>query len=159
MEVTRVMTPLNSLMSLDPFVAEFDRHSRRLLGDGSAVTATGTTMPMDVVRRGDELLVRLDLPGVASDSINVTVDGRVLTIEATRDSDEHDGDVVYLRGRPYGTVRRQVSLPDNLDVDQVQASYENGVLSVRIPVAEHAKPRRIEIGPGTASSKQITAGG
>jgi HSP20 family protein len=153
------MTPLNSLMSLDPFVAEFDRLSRRLLGDGSAVAATGTAMQMDVVRRGDEFLVRLDVPGVASESVNVTVDGRVLTIEATRESDERDGDVAYLRGLPYGTVRRQVSLPDNLDVDHIQASYENGVLSVQIPVAEHAKPRRIEIGPGTPSSKQITAGG
>jgi HSP20 family protein len=153
------MAPLDSLLGFDPFFTEFDRLSRRLLGDGNSVGAPSMAMPMDVVRRNDALLVRLDLPGVTPESINVTVDGRVLTIEATRDSDVHDGDVVYLRGRPCGAVRRQVSLPDNLDVEHVQASYDDGVLSVRIPVAEHAKPRRIEIHRDTTRSKQITAGG
>lgn len=153
------MTPLDSLLGFDPFFSEFDRLSRRLLGDGISVGAPSTAIPMDVVRRSDALLVRLDLPGVTPESINITVDGRVLTIEANRDPDEHEGDVLYLRGRPSGSVRRQVTLPDNLDVEHVQASYDNGVLSVQIPVAEHAKPRRIEIRRGTANSKQITAGG
>ncbi len=153
------MTPLDSLLGFDPFFSELDRLSRRVLGDGNSVAVPSTAMPMDVVRRNDALLVRLDLPGVTAESIDVTVDGRVLTIEAKREVDEHEGDVVYLRGRPSGSVRRQVTLPDNLDVDRVQASYDNGVLSVQIPVAEHAKPRRIEIHPGTANSKQITAGG
>ena len=153
------MTPLDSLLGFDPFFSELDRLSRRVLGDGNSVGVPSTAMPMDVVRRNDALLVRLDLPGVTPESINVTMDGRVLTIEANRAVDEHEGDVVYLRARPSGSVRRQVMLPDNLDVDHVQASYDDGVLSLRIPVAEDATPRRIEIHRGTANSKQITAGG
>ncbi|MDT4936218.1 MAG: hypothetical protein QOK11_4110 [Pseudonocardiales bacterium] len=153
------MTPLDSLLGFDPFFSELDRLSRRVLGDGNSVGVPSTAMPMDVVRRNDALLVRLDLPGVTPESINVTVDGRVLTIEANRAVDEHEGDVVYLRARPSGSVRRQVMLPDNLDVDHVQASYDDGVLSLRIPVAEDATPRRIEIHRGRANSKQITAGG
>jgi HSP20 family protein len=153
------MTPLDSLLGFDPFFSELDRLSRRVLGDGNSVGVPSTAMPMDVVRRNDALLVRLDLPGVTPESINVTMDGRVLTIEANRAVDEHEGDVVYLRARPSGSVRRQVMVPDNLDVDHVQASYDDGVLSLRIPVAEDATPRRIEIHRGTANSKQITAGG
>ena len=153
------MTPLDSLLGFDPFFSELDRLSRRVLGDGNSVGVPSTAMPMDVVRRNDALLVRLDLPGVTPESINVTMDGRVLTIEANRAVDEHEGDVVYLRARPSGSVRRQVMLPDNLDVDHVQASYDDGVLSLRIPVVEDATPRRIEIHRGTANSKQITAGG
>lgn len=153
------MTSLESLLGFDPFFSELDRLSRRVLGDGNSVGAPSMAVPMDVVRRNDALLVCLDLPGVTPDSVSATVDGRVLTIEAKREVDEQEGDVVYLRGRPSGSVRRQVTLPDDLDVDHVQASYDNGVLSVQIPVAAHAKPRRIEIHRGTANGKQLTAGG
>jgi HSP20 family protein len=156
------MTLLEEMLRVDPFFGELDRLSRGLLGSGKTANTgnTGATlaMPMDLLRRGEDLLVRIDLPGLAPESLNVTVEGRTLTIEATRAQDEQDGDVVYLRGRGCGTVRQQITLPDNLDVERVQASYDNGVLTVRIPVAEHAKPRRIEIQNGLTGNKQITTG-
>jgi HSP20 family protein len=149
------MALLESMLGGDPFFADFDRLSRRLLG-GGAGTGIGAAMPMDVLRRGEELLVRIDLPGVAPDSLRISTEGRTLTIEASRQPEERDGDVVFLRGRPAGTVRQQLLLPDHLDIERVQASYDNGVLTIRIPVAEHAKPRRIEIQTGAAADKQLT---
>lgn len=151
------MTLLESL-NLDPFFADFDRRSRRLpdRADGARGTVS-TSMPMDVLRRDGELVIRIDLPGVQTENLDVTVDGRTLTIEATRQADERDGDTVYVRGRIHGAQRRQLTLPDDLDVDRVDASYDNGVLTVRIPVLEHAKPRRVEIQPGKAAgAKQLT---
>ncbi|MDQ1719309.1 MAG: hypothetical protein QOE89_3262 [Pseudonocardiales bacterium] len=156
------MTLLEEMLSVDPFFTEFDRLSRGLLGSGNPANTgnTGATlaMPMDLLRRGEDLLLRIDLPGLAPESLSVTIEGRTLTIEATRAKDELDGDVVYLRGRGCGTVRQQITLPDNLDAERVQASYDNGVLTIQIPVAEHAKPRRIEIQNGLTGNKQITTG-
>jgi HSP20 family protein len=145
-------------LNLDPFFADFDRLSRRLLdkADGARGTVS-TSMPMDVLRRDGELVIGLDLPGVQPEDLDVTVDGRTLTIEATRRADERDGDTVYVRGRIHGTQRRRLTLPDDLDVDRVDASYDNGVLTVRIPVLEHAKPRRVEIQRSEAvGAKQLT---
>jgi HSP20 family protein len=150
------MALLDSVLGLDPFLADFDRLSQRLLGSVEPTRGATTAMPMEVLRRGDHLVVRLDLPGVPSDQVDVTVDGRTLTIEATRAADEQEGDVVYVRSRLYGTMRRQLSLPDVLDVDRIEACFDDGVLTLRIPMAEHAKPRRIELQPG-ARAKQITS--
>ena len=111
---------------------------------------------MDVVRRGGEVLIRVDIPGVDPDSLDVTVDGRVLTIAATRESDDKKGDVVYRRGRTFGAVRQQITLSDNVDVDHVAADYDNGALTIRIPVAEHVKARRVAIQSGKAGAKEIT---
>ena len=141
--------------SLDPFLAEFDRLTQGLLGTASRASRSDG-MPMDVVRRGDAVIVSLDLPGVAQEALEVTVDGHVLTIAAERPLQQQDGDTVYLRGRAYGAVKRQLTLPDDLDVDRIEASFEHGVLELRIPVAERAKPRRISLG-GKAAQPQIDA--
>jgi HSP20 family protein len=152
------MTLADSLHGLDPFFAEFDRLSQRLLeGTGSGRAPMSAAMPMDVVRRGDTLQVMLDVPGADPDSVNVTVDGRSLVIEATRESSDAEGDIVFLRGRSFGSVRRELALPEGLDLDAISASYDNGVLTVSLPVAESAKPRKVEISH-SGGARQITQG-
>jgi HSP20 family protein len=152
------MSFVDSLLGVDPFFAEFDRISQRLLeGTDGARYAAPVAMPMDVVRRGDTLLVSLDLPGVDPESVGITANGRTLTIEASRETGDQEGDVVFLRGRAYGKVSRQLSLPEGLDLDLVSASYENGVLTMQLPVAESAKPRRISIAHSGAA-KEIAHG-
>jgi HSP20 family protein len=150
------MALLDSVLALDPFFADFDRLSQRLLGGVEASRGAAGAMPMEVLRRGDELIVAVDLPGVPAEHVDVRVDGRTLTIEATREPDDKEGDVVFVRGRLYGTIRRQLTLPDALDVDHITAAFTDGVLTLRVPVAEHAKPRRIEI--TSSGAKEISAG-
>ena len=100
---------------------------------------------MDAYRRGDRFFVHLDLPGVDPDSIELTAEQSVLTISAERRFELDEGDELLISERPQGTFTRQLLLGDNLDVDQIGAGYENGVLTLEIPVSERAKPRRIEI--------------
>ena len=106
----------------------------------------GNVMPMDAYRRGDDVWVHIDLPGVPEDSVDVSVERSVLTITAARDWQREDGDEVYLNERRRGSFRRQVHLGDSLDVDGIEADVADGVLTLRIPVTDRAKPRRIEIG-------------
>jgi HSP20 family protein len=101
---------------------------------------------MDAYRRGDEFFVHLDLPGVDSDSIELTAEENVLTISAERRFDSEEGDQLLVRERPTGQFTRQLLLGTNLDSEGIDATYEDGVLTLKIPVAEAAKPRRIEIG-------------
>jgi HSP20 family protein len=150
------MALLDSVLGLDPFFSEFDRVTERLFGTAEA-TRAGAAMPMEVLRRGDEMLVRIDLPGVTTDAVDVSVDGRTLTVQATRQAHEEAGDVYYVRGPLYGTMRRQLTLPDVVDVDRIEAHFDHGVLTLRVPVAEHAKPRRIEI-RRPQEAKEISAG-
>lgn len=102
-------------------------------------------MPMDAYKRGDDLWVHIDLPGVAADSIDIDVERNVLTVNAQRDWQRQDGDQLYLSERHRGTFRRQVHLGDGLDVENIEADYHDGVLTLRIPVAETARPRKIAI--------------
>jgi HSP20 family protein len=152
--VVAVTTLLDSIFARDPFFAEFDRLTRSTLGerspDGSVAVSA---MPMDVLRRGDEIVLRLDVPGVEPEDIEVSVNGRVLTIEAVRHGDEVDGDTYYLRGVLRGRMRRQLTLPDGLALDAVEASCANGVLTLRIPLTEAAKPRRIPVGRAGTSAE------
>lgn len=104
--------------------------------------------PYEAVRRGDQVLIRFDLPGVALDAIDLTVERSTLTLKVQRHVERTEGDVVLAGGLPVGSITRTLSLGENLDTDHLSASYENGVLEVRIPVAEQAKPRRIDIGAG-----------
>jgi HSP20 family protein len=141
------------LERMDPFLAEFDHLTHRALG---GPTVAGLAMPMDVVRSGDEVICRFDLPGVTPDSINVTVDRNVLEVTAAREQEASESETILLRERAIGQVSRRVTLGEWLDADKVSASYVDGVLTVTVPVAEHAKPRRIEISRGS-TSKQISS--
>lgn len=110
-------------------------------------------MPMDAYRKDDSFLLRLDLPGVKPDSVDLTVEDDVLTIKAERPAPpQNEGVESVISERPYGTFSRQVLLGGNLDTEKVRADYEAGVLTVVIPVAERAKSRRIEI--STRSDQQ-----
>ncbi len=108
----------------------------------------GRPMPMDAYRRADNVWVHLDLPGVAADSIDISVERNVLTVSADRSYQREEGDRLYFDERPEGTFRRQVSLGDGLDADNIEADYTDGVLTLRIPVVPQAQPRKISVGTG-----------
>jgi HSP20 family protein len=129
------------LERFDPFLAEFDRMTQRTFG-----TTDGVAMPMDVIRHEDALEVRVDLPGVAADSIEVTLDNHVLTISAERRASYGDDAQVLLQERFDGAMSRRLRVPDWVDGEAVTADYVDGVLALRLPLAERAKPRRITIG-------------
>ena len=105
----------------------------------------GRPTPMDAYRRGDNVWVHLDLPGVAADSIDISVERNVLTVAAERSYQREEGDRVYFDERHQGAFRRQVSLGDGLAADAIEADYTDGVLTLRIPVAAQAKPRKINV--------------
>jgi HSP20 family protein len=106
-------------------------------------------MPMDAVRHGHEVVLRFDLPGVSSDSVDLTVERNVLTVKAERSWTPSEGDEVLARERPQGSVTRQVMLGESLDTERLAARYDSGVLTITIPVEEKAKPRRVEIQTGS----------
>jgi|SRR5436305_4560922 len=135
----------------DPFLAEFDRITQRALG-----TTDAAGMPMDVIRRGDELVVRFDLPGVPTDKIGLTVENRLLTVTAERHAGYAETEQVLVQERFDGTMTRRLRIPDWVDGEHVEADYADGVLSVRLPLAEQAKPRRIEV-RGAAQQTQIAS--
>lgn len=132
------------LTSFDPFVAEFDRLAQWAFGTADAGSGRAAVR-MDVVRRNDDIEFRFDLPGIDPESIEVTVDRGVLTVGARRAEEYADGDKPVIRERVMGAYTRQVRLPDAVDASKVEASYVNGVLTVRAPLAPEAKPRKIEI--------------
>jgi HSP20 family protein len=140
------------LMRTDPF-RDLDRLTQQVFGTATRPAA----MPIDAYRRGEEFIVELDLPGVQPDSIDLTIEKNVLTVHAERRRDESDGVELLVGERPHGTFSRQLFLGDTLDTDAVQADYVDGVLTLRLPVAEKAKPRRVEINAGQSSAKVIDA--
>lgn len=129
------------LMRTDPF-RDFDRITQRLLGE----TARTTAMPMDAYRDGEEFVIHFDLPGVHADSIDLEVERNVLTVRAER-AGLGDREAVVSE-RPTGTFSRQLFLGETLDSDNISAEYTDGVLTLRIPVAEQAKPRKISVAAG-----------
>jgi HSP20 family protein len=142
------------LVRTDPF-RELDRLSQQVFGNlGTA--ARPTAMPMDAWRAGDEFVVQFDLPGMDPGSVDLDVERNVLTVNAERPALSSDQEMVAAE-RPRGVFSRQLILGDNLDVDNVAASYEAGVLSLRIPVAEKAKPRKIVISTSNENRKVINA--
>jgi HSP20 family protein len=141
------------LMRTDPF-REFDRLTQQALGTRFRPSA----MPMDAYRQGDQFVVNFDLPGVDPASVDLTVEKNVLSVSAERRWDAADDIQVVASERPQGTFNRQLFLGEGLDPEKVEASYENGVLTVTIPVAEQAKPRKVEISAGTGA-KTIEASG
>ncbi|MGI5483639.1 Hsp20/alpha crystallin family protein [Streptomyces lavendofoliae] len=141
------------LMRTDPF-RELDRLTERLWG----TSAHPAAMPMDAYREGDTFVVLLDLPGVTPESIDLDVERNVLTVRAERRT-APDGDVeMVVAERPAGTFSRRLFLGEALDTDRIQASYDAGVLALRIPVAEQAKPRRIEISGGGGGDRRLISG-
>jgi HSP20 family protein len=127
------------LMRTDPF-RDVDRWAQQVLG----TAARPAVMPMDAWREGDAFIVEFDLPGVNADSVNLDVERNVLTVHAERPGLRQDREMVSSE-RPRGVFSRQLFLGETLDTDQIQASYQDGVLRLSIPVAEKAKPRRITI--------------
>ena len=136
------------LTSIDPFVHEierqFDRLTQRSFGHGWS-QGSGAGMPMDGIRRAGEVVLRFDLPGIDPESIEVTVDRGVLSVSATREEKYGEDEHLFIRERTMGTFTRRVYLSDHLNAGGIEAAYTNGVLAVRIPVVERAKPRKIEI--------------
>ncbi|MFP5319232.1 MAG: Hsp20/alpha crystallin family protein [Acidimicrobiia bacterium] len=147
------------LMRFDPF-RELDRLSQELLSNGNRRTSGG--MPMDAYRQGETFYVHFDLPGVDPSSIDLTVEKNVLTVRAERQIDwGGEGSEVLVAERPQGTYSRQLFLGETLDADRISASYDQGVLTLTIPVAEAAKPRRVEVSAGAsggATAINTTAG-
>lgn len=133
------------LMRTDPF-RELDRLTQQFFGaDGTL--ARPTIMPMDAWRDDDSFVVEFDLPGVSAQSIDLDVERNVITVRAERDARDEKAEMIAAE-RPRGVFSRQLVLGDNLDTEHIEASYNAGVLSLRIPVAEQAKPRKISITAG-----------
>lgn len=126
------------LTSFDPF-AEFDRRAQRAFG------ASRSAVRMDAVRREQDVLLRFDLPGIDPDSIDVTVDRGVLTVSAQRNEEYAEGEKPFIRERVMGSFTRRLRLADTVDADAIGATFDAGVLTVVVPVAETAKPRKVEI--------------
>jgi HSP20 family protein len=137
-------------MYLTALDRDFDRLVRRAFGPSTLIeSASGgpaPAMPMDTERRDGEVVLRFDIPGVAPEKIEVTVDKGILSVSATREESKTDGAEHVVRERYFGSVTRRVRLSDNLDAENIEASNDNGVLEIRIPVREEAQPRKITIG-------------
>ncbi len=139
------------LTSFDPFVTDFDRLVQRTFGWADGTTAGRTALPMDVIRREADVVLRIDLPGADPDSIEVSTDRRVLTVSAKRDDKYDEQDKAVVRERVMGSFTRKIKLTETVDATKVEAAYENGVLTIVLPIAEQAKPHKIEIKrPGAA---------
>lgn len=138
------------LMRTDPF-REFDRLAQQLLGAGT--TSRPVVMPMDAWREGDSFVVEFDLPGVRPETVDIDVERNVLTVKAERPPVNGDWEMLASE-RPTGLFSRQLVLGENLDLEKVQASVDNGVLRLVIPVAETAKPRKIEVTAGSTNADQ-----
>lgn len=143
------------LMRSDTF-REIDRLAQHAFG----VLQPGTwsrpaTIPMDAYRNADEFVVAFDLPGVAAEAIEINVERNVLTVRAERRPPELDSDTqVQVSERSLGVFSRQLFLGDALDTDRIEASYEHGVLALRIPLRDQAKPRKVAIASATGGTKQ-----
>ncbi len=138
------------LMRTDPF-RDLDRVFEQLTGTANRPAV----MHVDAERDGDFFNVYFDLPGVDPDSIELTVERNVLQVKAQRQRRSRDGVETVLSERPMGVFNRQLFLADILDTDHLEATYDNGVLELRIPVSEKAKPRKISIGSGDSGRRQI----
>ena len=138
----------------DPF-RDIDRLAAQLLGAPPGSARVPLAMPMDLYRSGDHYVLHADLPGVDPDSVDVSVDGGTLTVTAQR-SERTELDVQWLSCERFtGGFMRRLSLGPDVDADHIAATYQNGVLTVTLPVAARAKPRHIEITPGGREETQV----
>lgn len=132
------------LTSFDPFVQDFDRMVQRTFGWAENTTPR-SVLPMDVIRRDEDVVLRIDLPGADPESIDVTADHGVLTVSVRRSQEFDESDRPVLRERVMGSFSRKIRLAETVDADRIEATYDNGVLSVLLPLQERAKPHKIEI--------------
>jgi HSP20 family protein len=135
------------LRTTDPF-RDLDRLTQQLMG----TTNRPAVMPMDAWREGDRFVIEFDLPGVNTDSIDLDVERNVLTVRAERVARNGDWEPLASE-RPRGAFSRQLVLGDNLDLERIEAGYADGVLRLVVPVAEKAKPRKIEITQSSGSGQ------
>ncbi|WP_256842645.1 Hsp20/alpha crystallin family protein [Ornithinimicrobium cryptoxanthini] len=138
------------LMRTDPF-RELDRLTEAMLG----TRGRPAVMPMEAYRDDNHFVIHLDLPGVSTDSIDLTVERNVLTVHAERTPQTESNERIVAE-RPHGVFSRQVFLGDTLDADNLTADYDAGVLTIKLPVAEKAKPRKVEI-TGGQGRKEIAS--
>lgn len=138
------------LMRTDPF-RELDRLTQQAFG----TVPRPSVMPMDAYRNGDRFLVQFDLPGVDPKAVELTVEKNVLTVRADRTKPNGDGVEMLVSERPQGTFTRQLFLGETLDAEKIEANYEAGVLTLSIPVAEQAKPRKVEISSTESGPKVL----
>ena len=132
------------LMRTDPF-RDLDRFTQQVLG----TAARPAVMPMDAWREGEEFVVEFDLPGIDADSLDIDIERNVVTVRAERPAVDPNREMLATE-RPRGVFSRQLVLGENLDTEKIEAAYREGVLTLRIPVAERAKPRKITVGRGDA---------
>jgi HSP20 family protein len=145
------------LMRTDPF-RELDRLTQQVLGNNAGTWSRPTAMPMDAYRDGDRFVVAFDLPGVSPEAIELDVERNVLTVKAERRPVVTGQQVeMQVAERPLGVFSRQLFLGDTLDTEHIDAGYEAGVLTLRIPIAEKAKPRKIAIANADSGHQQINA--
>ena len=138
----------------DPF-RDIDRLAAQLLGTSPGSARVPLAMPMDLYRSGDHYVLHVDLPGVDPGSVDVSVDGGILTVKAQR-SERTEVDVQWLSSERFtGGYLRRLSLGEDIDADHIAATYQNGVLTVTLPVAARAKPRRIEVTPGAPDKIEV----
>lgn len=138
------------LVRFDPF-REVDHVTQNL-------HPTWPSIPMDAHRRNGDFVVSFDLPGVSPDGIDLTVEKNVLTVTAERSLARAEGDEIVVAERRQGRLSRRLSLGEALDTDHISAHYDAGVLTLRIPVAEKAKPRKVEVTAGADRAVEVTAG-
>lgn len=140
-------------MSFDPF-SQLDRIAQSVFD----TSRQPRLMPVDLFREGDRYILNADLPGADPASVDVDVDGHLLTIRAVRSAADRDGARWLAQERPYGAYMRQFTIGDDVDPEGITASYDNGVLSVMIPIAERAKPRKIAVESSRGSdAKAVSA--
>ncbi len=137
------------LRTTDPF-RDFDRLTQQLLGS----TNRPAVMPMDAWREGDSFVIELDVPGVNPETIDIDVERNVLTVRAERVARNGDWELLASE-RTKGAFSRQLVLGDNLDLDRIEAGYDAGVLRLVVPVAEKARPRKIEVSTGSRETAAI----
>lgn len=138
---------VSMLMRSDPF-RELDRLSQQMMSGMNGTLARPSVMPMDAWREGDTFVIQFDLPGVRAESIDLDVERNVVTVRAERPVQDEDREMLAAE-RTRGVFSRQLVLGDNLDTNRIEASYDAGELTLRIPVAEQAKPRKISISSGS----------
>jgi HSP20 family protein len=141
----------------DPF-REFERLTQQVFPTAPGTWSRPTAMPMDAYRDGDEFVASFDLPGVNPDAIELDIERNVLTVKAERRPTDRSAQAeMQVAERPLGVFSRQLFLGDALDSEHITATYEHGVLTLRIPIAERAKPRKINIATGQTEPRQINA--